>query len=87
MRTIEFEINMEKVLVQKDERYVSEKDLKLVIGDIINDSSLEMIIDRKIDLSEFCTCLFSLVYKGIVTTIEKINDIDTPITNKLFQVC
>ena len=85
-RTIPFKINNKNIIVEKSERYISENEIKEVIEDLIN-NNLEMPQDKFIDLSNICNAMFSIMYKGIITTIENINNIEISIDNIVFQVC
>lgn len=86
MRTIEFDINDKKVLVQKDDRYIKEDEIRLVIEDIVK-SNVELSTNKKISLENLCDCFFSIVFKGIITTIQNINNKEIPITNMVFEIC
>lgn len=86
-RIIPLKINDKNILVQKEsERYIPEKDIKEVIEDII-ENNLDFPQDQLINLENICDKMFSIIYKGIITTIEKINEIEIPIENIIFKIC
>lgn len=85
-RIIPFKINNKNVIVEKGDRYIKESEIKEVIQDLI-ENNLEMPRDKLIDLSDICNYMFSIMYKGIITTIEIINNIETPTNNIIFEVC
>lgn len=85
-RIIPFTIDNKNIIVEKSERYISEDEIKEVIEDLIT-NNLEIPKDKFIDLSNICNTMFSIMYKGIITTIEIINNIEIPIDNIVFQVC
>jgi hypothetical protein len=88
MRIIPIEIQDKKVLVQKEtDRYIKEDEIKLVLQDIIKDNQLQLEENKKYDLSSICDSMFSIIYKGIIKSIENINDKDLQIDNIIFEVC
>ena len=84
-RIIPFTINNKNVIVEKGDRYIKESEIKEVIQDLI-ENNLDMPQDRFIDLSNICNYMFSIMYKGIVTTIETINNIEISTNNIIFEV-
>jgi hypothetical protein len=85
-RVIPFTIDNKDVLVKKANRYINENEIKEVIEDII-ENNLDFPEGKFIDLSNICDSMFSIMYKGIATIIEKINDKELYINNMVFEVC
>lgn len=85
-RIIPFTIDNKDVLVKKANRYINENEIKEVIEDII-ENNLEIPQDKFIDLSNICDSMFSIMYKGVATIIEKINDKELYINKIVFEVC
>jgi len=87
MRTIPLTVNNRNILIQKEgNRYIKEIEIREVIEDIV-ENNLEIPIDKLINLSDICDKMFSIMYKGIITTIEKINGLETPTNNIVFEIC
>jgi hypothetical protein len=87
MRIIPIEIHDKKVLVQKEtDRYIKEDEIKLVLQDIIKDNQFKLEENKKYDLSSICDSMFSIIYKGIIKTIQNINNKEIPIENMIFEV-
>jgi hypothetical protein len=88
MRVIPIQIQNKNILVQKNnDNYIAENELKLALEDIIKDTQLELEENKKYDLSNFCDSMFSIIYKGIIKTLENINNNDISIENLIFEVC
>lgn len=88
MRIIPLQIENKTVLVQKEtERYIKEDEIKLALQDIIKDNNLKLQENIRIDLSNVCDLMFSIIYKGIVKTVENINSKKISIENIVFEVC
>jgi len=86
-RILSLIINDKNIIIQKEgDRYISDRDIKEVIEDLIT-NNLELPTNKLIDLSNICDLMFSIVYKGIVKTIENINNKDVSIDNIVFEVC
>jgi hypothetical protein len=87
MKTIEFKINDKNILVEKDTDYITrneEQEIKLVIEDIIKDNQLKLSEGKLFDLSLFTDSMFSILYKGIINTLENNKVL---IENIIFRVC
>lgn len=63
-RTIEFNINNNKILVQKADRYIRESEIELAIEDIVRNLNV-IQIGRNIDLSRTSDLMFSVTYQGV----------------------
>ena len=87
MRIIPLAINDKNIIIQKADRYIKEDEIKLAIEDIVKDNQLELSLEKKIDLSNICDSMFSIMYKGVATIIEKINDKELYINKIVFEVC
>jgi hypothetical protein len=87
-RIIPITINNKNIVIQKvNDRYINEEDMKLAIEDIIKDNNLKLEENKKFDMSNICDLMFSIVYKGIVSTIENINNNNhITIENIIFEV-
>ena len=86
-KIIPLTINDKNIIIQKEgERYIPEREIKEVIQDII-ENNLEIPLGKSIDLSFICDSMFSIVYKGIITTIENINNVNVSVNNMIYEVC
>ena len=86
-KIIPLTINDKNIIIQKEgERYIPEREIKEVIKDII-ENNLEIPLDKSIDLSSICDSMFYIVYKGIITTIENINNVNVSVNNMIYEVC
>jgi len=86
-KIIPLTINDKKIIIQKEgERYIPEREIKEVIQDII-ENNLEIPLGKSIDLSFICDSMFFIVYKGIITTIENINNVNVSVNNMIYEVC
>lgn len=63
-RTIEFNINNNKILVEKADRYIRESEIVLAIEDIIKNLNV-IQVGRSIDLSRTSDLMFSVMYQGV----------------------
>jgi len=84
--TLNLTVKDKNILIQKGDRYISDNDIKSAIEDVINDNQLNLQIEHKIDLNDCCGLMFSVIYKGIVTIVEKINGVNTSIVNIVFEI-
>jgi hypothetical protein len=90
MKTIEFKINDKNILVEKDTDYITrneEQEIKLAIEDIIKDNQLSLFEGKLFDLSLFTDSMFSIIYKGIINTLENINNNKISVENIIFRIC
>jgi len=86
-KIIPLTINDKNIIIQKEgERYIPEREIKEVIKDII-ENNLEIPLGKSIDLSFICDSMFFIVYKGIITTIENINNVNVSVNNMIYEVC
>jgi len=86
-KIIPLTINDKNIIIQKEgERYIPEREIKEVIQDII-ENNLEIPLGKSIDLSFICDSMFFIVYKGIITTIENINNVNVSVNNMIYEVC
>jgi hypothetical protein len=86
-RIIPVKIKDKSIIVQKvSDRYIKEDEIKLAIEDIIKDNNLILEENKRVDLSSICDLMFSIAYKGIIKTIENINNKEILIENIIFEV-
>ena len=86
-KIIPLTINDKNIIIQKEwKRYIPEREIKEVIKDII-ENNLEIPLGKSIDLSFICDSMFFIVYKGIITTIENINNVNVSVNNMIYEVC
>jgi hypothetical protein len=87
-RVIPLTIKDKNILIHKADRYINENEIREVIVDIV-ENNLEIPKDKLIDLSSICDSMFNIMYKGVITMWENINDNDEHIRidKMLFEVC